>query len=314
MTEHARLTIDCEPQQPGYVASYLRVAGAECAFIETYTTHALPHMLAELARVGRRPEDVRYVVVTHAHLDHAGGASALLKACPKATLLAHPRAARHLIDPSKLVASATQVYGEEHFRKVYGTIDPIPEGRVRALEDGDAFELGDATLRVHHTAGHAKHHFVVDDETLDTVFTGDTFGLVYPQLQRSGLFVIASTSPTDFDGPAAHKSVDLVLKLGRKTVCPTHFGAVTHPEAVAEQLHRWIDRSMTWQADAAASGLDAAGMSQHIAHEIKDALLKAARAQHLGLSSEDWALLKLDVELNADGLAFAAQRTRTPKA
>jgi glyoxylase-like metal-dependent hydrolase (beta-lactamase superfamily II) len=289
------------------------MAGHECAFIETYTTHAVPRMLAELARVGRSPQDVRYVVVTHAHLDHAGGASALLRACPNATLLAHPRAARHLIDPSKLVASATQVYGEEHFRKVYGTIEPIAESRVRALGDGDAFELGDATLRVHHTAGHAKHHFVVDDETLDTVFTGDTFGLVYPRLQRNGLFAIASTSPTDFDGPEAHKSVDLVLKLDRSTVCPTHFGAVQHPKAVAAQLRTWIDRSMRWQNEASASTLDAQGMSKRIADEIRAALEKDAVAIGLALTSEDWALLKLDVELNADGLAFAAQRARAPK-
>ncbi|HEY2510095.1 MAG TPA: MBL fold metallo-hydrolase, partial [Polyangiaceae bacterium] len=182
---HVRFTIDCD-LIPRFTAAYLRVAGDECAFVEAHTPHALPKLLGALEAQGRRPEEVRWIVVTHAHLDHASGASALLAQCPNAVLLAHPRAARHLIDPQKLVASATQVYGEARFAELYGRIDPIPADRVRALEDGARFPLGDATLTVHHTAGHAKHHFVVHDPALKTVYTGDTFGLVYPALQRGG--------------------------------------------------------------------------------------------------------------------------------
>src|SRR5580704_15922229 len=206
---HARYTIDCDIL-PKFTAAYLRVAGDECAFIETHTSHAQPKLLAELAAHGRRPEDVRWVVVTHAHLDHAAGAGALLARCPNATLLAHPRAARHLVDPRKLVASATAVYGAERFARLYGEIEPAPKERVRALEDGERFELGGAELQVFHTAGHAKHHFVVDDPVLRTVYTGDTFGLAYPALQRGGRFALATTSPTDFDPAEARKSIDLV--------------------------------------------------------------------------------------------------------
>src|SRR5260370_20163689 len=176
---HERHTIDCDIL-PKFTAAYLRVAGDECAFIETHTPHAVPKLLSELVARGRRPEDVRWVVVTHAYLDHASGASALFAKCPNATLLAHPRAARHLIDPSKLVESATKVYGSERFAKLYGSIDPIPRERVLALDDGASFELGGATLRVVHTAGPAKHHFVVDHPATGTAFTGDTSGPVYP--------------------------------------------------------------------------------------------------------------------------------------
>src|SRR4051812_12512714 len=186
-----RITIDCDVL-PRFTAAYLRVDGAECAFIETHTAHALPRLLAALASAGRAPGDVRWIVVTHAHLDHAAGAGTLLARCPNATLLAHPRAARHLVDPARLVASATSVYGAARFAELYGRIDPIPEARVRALDDGATFELGTSTLRVHHTAGHAKHHLVVDDPALRTVYTGDTFGLVYPALQRGVRFALAS--------------------------------------------------------------------------------------------------------------------------
>ena len=109
---HTRITIDCDATTAQFTAAYLRIAGEECAFIETETSHARPKLLAALEKAGRRVEDVRWVVVTHAHLDHAAGAGGLLAACPRATLLAHPRAAKHLINPEKLIKSATAVYGE----------------------------------------------------------------------------------------------------------------------------------------------------------------------------------------------------------
>src|SRR5260370_37159293 len=111
---HERHTIDCDIL-PKFTAAYLRVAGDECAFIETHTPHAVPKLLSELAARGRRPEQVRWVVGTHAHLDHASGASAPLAKCPNPALVAHPRAARHLIDPSKLVCTAAEVSGARAF-------------------------------------------------------------------------------------------------------------------------------------------------------------------------------------------------------
>src|SRR5580698_3996817 len=152
MTRHARLTIDADVT-PQFTACYLRVAGDECAFIEAHTAHAVPRLLSALAQYGKRAEDVRWVVVTHAHLDHAAGASALLAVCPNATLLAHPRAAKNLIEPEKLVEGAIAVYGEARFRELYGAVSPIPKERVRALGDGETFELGGAELTAWHTYG-----------------------------------------------------------------------------------------------------------------------------------------------------------------
>lgn len=307
---HARTTIDCEARASGFAAAYLRTAGDECAFVECYTNAAVPTLLAALADAGRRPEDVRYVVVTHAHLDHAGGASGLMAACPNATLLAHPRAARHLIDPSKLVASAKQVYGEARFAELYGVIAPIPEARVRVMDDGATFTLGDATLTTLHTAGHAKHHFVVHDPATGTVYTGDTFGLVYPHLQRAGTFAFASTTPTDFDAAEALKSLDRVLALGEPTVCPTHYGEARDVRRIADQVRRFVELSEGWVVEAAASDAPIDALTRSLEARVREGLDAAAREVGLALGPSDWAALELDVTLNAQGLAFVAQKRR----
>jgi len=305
MSLHTRFTIDSDVT-PRFTACYLRVAGDECAFIEAHTAHALPRLLAALAAQHKKREDVRWIFVTHAHLDHAAGASALLAACPNATLLAHPRTARHLIDPTKLVASATAVYGEERFRTLYGTVAPVPKERVRVLDDGESVDLGGARLTALHTAGHANHHFVVDDPATETVFTGDTFGLVYPALQKYGRFAIPSTSPTGFDASEARKSIDRVLSLGERFVCPTHFDAWEDAPVIGAQLRRFIDRADGWVEDAARGDEPVEAIQARFARAWREAI--AEEAPRFG--QEEYALLALDIELNAQGLAFAARARR----
>ena len=305
MSLHTRFTIDSDVT-PRFTACYLRVAGDECAFIEAHTAHALPRLLAALAAQHKKREDVRWIFVTHAHLDHAAGASALLAACPNATLLAHPRTARHLIDPTKLVASATAVYGEERFRTLYGTVAPVPKERVRVLDDGESVDLGGARLTALHTAGHANHHFAVDDPAIETVFTGDTFGLVYPALQKYGRFAIPSTSPTGFDASEARKSIDRVLSLGERFVCPTHFDAWEDAPVIGAQLRRFIDRADGWVEDAARGDEPVEAIQARFARAWREAI--AEEAPRFG--QEEYALLALDIELNAQGLAFAARARR----
>lgn len=312
MTDRHIVTVDTEYVAPGLAAAYLRVEGDEVAVVETSTAHAVPRLLAALAAAGRRPEQVRWVIVTHAHLDHAGGASALLQVLPRATLLAHPRAARHLIDPSRLVASASQVYGEENFRALYGAIDPIPAARVQTVDDGQSVPLGASTLQFFHTRGHANHHAIVVDPALATVFTGDTFGLVYPRLQRARRLAFPSTSPTDFDAPAAHASVDQVLGLGVQSAHLTHFGEIRDLDVVAAQLHRWLDLSAQLLAEAQHRGGTPADAEAFLRPRLDEAMEVAAHDAGLVLDDDDRKLLAFDVALNAQGLAFAA--TRPPRA
>lgn len=306
MSRHARFTIDADVV-PRFTACYLRVAGDECAFIEAHTAHALPRLLAALESQGRKPEDVRWVVVTHAHLDHAAGASALLAACPKATLVAHPRTAKNLIDPARLIEGATAVYGEARFRELYGTVTPIAKERVLVLGDGESIALGDAKLTAWNTSGHAYHHFIVDDPATETVYTGDTFGLVYPALQKHGLFAIPSTSPTGFNAEEARKSLDKVLSLGERFACPTHYDAHEETKEIAAQVRRFVDRAATWVEEAARGEEPAPAMEARLASLWWEAI--AEEAPRFG--AEEKELLRLDVELNAQGLAYAAGALRS---
>lgn len=302
------VTVDCHYLAPELAAAYLRVQGDEAAFIETGTAKNVPALLAALDAAGLRPEQVRYVIVTHAHLDHAGGASALLAALPRATLVAHPRAARHLIDPSKLVASARAVYGAERFESLYGTLSPIEAARVTALDDRATLALGDATLTFLHARGHANHHFVVHDPAGDAVFTGDAFGLAYPRLQRAGRFAYPSTSPTDFDADAARAAIDQIAGLGVARACLTHFGDVTDIPAVAAQLRDWIDFSEARLRDSLA--VPAAGAFAFLRDALAARFEALAAARGLTLDEGDRRLLAVDLDLNAQGLAWAAGKLR----
>ena len=305
-----RVTIDCEYVMPQLAAAYLREDGGEAAFIEANTTHSVPRLMKALEKAGLAPEAVKYVIVTHAHLDHAGGTSALMTACPNATLLAHPRAAKHLIDPSRLVASAKTVYGEQAFDALYGTIEAIDAKRVRSMEDGETVTLGKATLSFLHTRGHANHHFVVHDQLDEVVYTGDTFGLVYPALQRAKRFAYPSTSPTDFDGAAAIASVQRIVDLKPKAVALTHYGEFADVKPIADQLITWLELSTKLAEEGAKSGDEQGTLEQHFKRRLEQEFESAAFRAGLSLTDDDRQLIRFDSELNGLGLAIAAIKQR----
>jgi glyoxylase-like metal-dependent hydrolase (beta-lactamase superfamily II) len=284
------------------------------AFVETNTNAAVPRLLAALHAAGGRPEQVRYVIVTHIHLDHAGGVGALMAALPHATLLAHPRAAPHAIDPSRIEAGARNVYGDA-FDALYGTLLPVPEHRVTVLEDGEAVSLGARTLRAWHTRGHANHHLVLHDDGADTVFTGDAFGLLYPTLQGEGVLAVPSTTPTDFDPPAAKASVDRILALGAGAVHPTHFGehrGRARLEDAGAQLHALLDAHAAIAHEADAAGLDGEALDAFCLRGV-EAALRGALAQR-GLPDSAWPRLSWDAQLNAQGVAFLVRKWRYKRA
>jgi glyoxylase-like metal-dependent hydrolase (beta-lactamase superfamily II) len=294
---------------PRTTAAYLLREGDRAAFVETNTNRAVPRLLEALAEEGLAPEQVEYVIITHVHLDHAGGAAALMARCPNATLLAHPRAARHAVDPSKLVKSAQQVYGEARFAALYGTIAPIPEARVRTLADGETLGWGERTLTFLHTRGHANHHFCVLDSATNAIFTGDSFGLIYPDLQTRGLFAIPSTSPTDFDAAAAKASLDRIVATGAARAYPTHFGGHEDLEAIAAQLHPQLDAYGALVEEAFASIPDEA-LDAHCRARVA-ALFDRLLAER-GLDGDPAVRrqLALDEDLNAQGVAFAVRKRR----
>lgn len=316
------ITIDCEYLFPQFAASFLLIQKGErraadaAAFIETGTTRSVPRLLDALQAQGFRPEQVQYVMVTHVHLDHSGGAYALMQACPNAQILAHPKAVSHLIDPSRLIAGAREVYGEQAFEELYGKIEGIEASRVRAVQDGETVYLGEGrsrALRWMETRGHANHHScILDlDPGFGGIFTGDSFGLAYPALQKNGLFIIPSTSPTGFDPEAAIQSVDRILASGASRAFLTHFGVVEDLAAAAAQLRGHLEFSAQLCKEAAETSLSDQNLVEFCLQRLRAYLTGELAKRKLLEVPRVEELLKLDLELNAAGIAFTAQRRRT---
>ena len=155
------------------------------ALVDTATNPSSIKVLAELAAHGVRPTQVDWILLTHIHLDHAGAAGVLARVLPNARVAVHQRGARHMADPSRLMAGTVSVYGEELVRERYGEILPIPPERITEVKEGSLLKLGARTIRVLDTPGHARHHVCYVDETTGHIFTGDTFGLSYRELDNA---------------------------------------------------------------------------------------------------------------------------------
>lgn len=306
-THESIITIDCNYMFPQFAASYLMIEGDSAAFFETNTSHAVPLLMNALKENHLEPEQVEYIVVTHIHLDHSGGATLLAQMCPNATILAHDKAARHIIDPEKLVKGAIQVYGEAEFQRLYGQIDGINAQRVRIMEDGEKLRFGSRELEFIYTAGHAWHHLCIHDPATRGVFTGDSFGLGYPILnQGSPAFIFPSTSPIGFDADEARKSIKKILKTGAKQVYLTHFGTYTDLEKNAETMLGFIDDMEQILNNAIDSKLTGAGLEMFCLDEITWFFEKELNERGLEYDGLIKDVLKTDIELNAKGIALLA--------
>tara|TARA_R110002072_G_scaffold170552_2_gene324271 strand:+ start:219215 stop:220213 length:999 start_codon:yes stop_codon:yes gene_type:complete len=297
--------IDTGLFREGLAACYLICHEGEAAFIDTGTSNSLPRLLQALEDSGLSPGQVRWVMPTHVHLDHAGGAGVLMDALPAARLVVHERGARHMIDPARLQAGSLAVYGPERYRAAFGELMPIPASRVVIARDGDEFRLGQRVLQTLDTPGHARHHYVVWDQFSKGMFTGDTFGVSYPELNGgTGRFIFPPTTPVQFDPQAWHASVTRLLTLPVERVFLTHFGMHENPAELAEQLHEQIDcyadvaRDMEPQSQAQIQVQTRALAEQLMQHSL--ALLASRQCPQTPAVIRQ--LLAGDMELNAQGL------------
>jgi len=293
--------IDTEYVRPGLDASHLVVEGDRAAFVDTGTSHSVPLLLAALEEKGLAREQVDWVWVTHVHLDHAGGAGELMAALPNATAVLHPRGARHMADPAKLVAGTVAVYGEEAFRQLYGEIRPIPPERIRTVEDGERLTLGGREFEFIHAEGHARHHYCIVDPASSGIFTGDCFGISYRELDSAaGPFIFPTTTPVQFDPEAAHATIDRLLSYEPERAFLTHFSCVSAPAALAPQLHGDLNAYVRIAREhRAADDPESA---------IRDALRAwtFARLDEHGVDPDPEfrdEVLRMDLALNAQGLA-----------
>ncbi|NGZ29584.1 MAG: MBL fold metallo-hydrolase, partial [Magnetococcales bacterium] len=292
---------DTHYTRPGFAACYFIWQEGEGAFIETGPAPSVGRLLTFLEQQAIPVEAVRWVIVTHGHLDHAGGAGLLLQKLPNATLVAHPKAMKHLVDPSRLVASSREVYGDEVFDRLFSPVEAVDASRTLEAGNGTVVSLGQRALTMLETPGHALHHNCIWDETSRGVFTGDAFGLSYREFDTAGgIFLFPSTTPTQFDPKASHITIDRIAALQPKWIYLTHFGTIAFNRSLADDLHRQIDRIC-----AVARGSMKAGAERR--NRIVTGMEKAffSRLSRIGtlLTQEEMhKLLASDLELNAMGL------------
>ena len=284
---------------PRISASYL-ITKPVPVLIETGPKPSLPYIRAALRHLQLKPEDLRYLIVTHIHLDHCGGAGTLLRECPAATLVVHERGSRHLIDPAKLIAGTKQVYGEE-FSRLFDSVEPVAPEHLHIPTDGEILHLGHGrTLTFLDTPGHSYHHLCIYDSLSQGIFCGDAVGLSYPGLADLGIpYYLPTSSPSQFNPEAMVQSLRKLASYNPRCLFFTHFGVAFGAGEILDRTCPLIDK---WVEIATAS-YHVPGKWQDIAAALwryieQDLLGKGAPAGHPAL-----AWVKETLDISAKGLA-----------
>lgn len=292
--------IDSGYTGPDVAAIHLIEEGGRAALVDTGNNASLRHVLEALAAIGLSAESVDYVLLTHIHLDHAGGAGAFMQAFPNARLVVHPRGARHMAEPSKLFAGVSAVYGPERAKALYGELIPVPVERIIEAGDGHELDLAGRRIRVFDTPGHARHHVCYFDTKSRSFFTGDTFGLSYRSLDVEGRpSIFPTTTPVQFEPEAMHASIRRMEAEAPTAMYLTHYAQVTDVPRLAADLHRLIDAHVAIAERHAA----AEGRKDRIEADIWALVGEEAARNGWTVPEAEWRrILALDVELNAQGL------------
>jgi glyoxylase-like metal-dependent hydrolase (beta-lactamase superfamily II) len=307
--DHGIHVIDTGFHRPRFDAAYLIVEKGRAAFVDTGTNHAVPRLLAALDAADLAPDAVEMVIATHVHLDHAGGVGLLMQQLPRARLVAHPRGARHMVDPARLIRSATAVYGADEMERSYGTLVSVAADRVVKTADRVTLELAGRPLLFLDTPGHAMHHHCIWDERSRSFFTGDTFGLSYREFDSAhGAWIMPTTTPVQFQPEALRRSVERMLAFAPQRLLLTHYGPVRDVPRLAALFLAQLDEMVA----LARSLAKAPDRHAALKRGLEAIHLKSLRAHGVALADERIReLLALDLELNAQGIGIWLNRTGT---
>ena len=298
--EYGVLAIDTEYARPLQDASHLIVENGRGAFVDTGVNSSVPMLLGALKQSDLDPADVDFVFLTHIHLDHAGGAGLLLQHLPNARCVLHPRGAPHMIDPTRLIAGTKAVYGEEKTAQMYGEIQPIDAARIDIADDCASFSLQGRELLAFYTEGHARHHYCLSDPKSKGIFTGDSFGVSYRELDTAaGEFIFPTTTPVHFDPDEAHKSVDRIMAYEPERLYLTHYSEVRNLERLAVDMHKGIDAFVSMAHENAN-----AEQRTEVLQKVMFEYFVAGLDQHGFKGDRDmmWSILNIDVNLNTQGI------------
>ncbi len=298
---HGIFALDSGYVRERFDAVHLVVEAGRAAIIDTGTRYGVAQTLASLAALGLAPGDVDWVILTHVHLDHAGGAGALMAALPSARLVVHPRGARHMIDPSKLWQATCEVYGAAEAERMYGSIDPVAAHRVLEATDGLEVRLAGRLLQCFDAPGHARHHIMIRDEASGWIFAGDTFGISYREFDVDGrAFAFPSSTPVQFEPEVLCNTIDAMMALAPEAILLTHYSLVRDIPRIGATLKRLTRRYAQIGLEHQHAGSERAA---RIRADLASLLISELR-EH-GVSMDEARLLDLlalDIPLNADGI------------
>ncbi|MEI3599782.1 MULTISPECIES: MBL fold metallo-hydrolase [unclassified Oceanobacillus] len=291
---------------PSRTGTYV-IQEKELTLIEVGPSPSVKYIKRGLENLSRSLAEVRYIIVTHVHLDHAGGAGFLLQQCPNATLIVHPRGGRHLIDPTKLAAGARAIYGES-FSEIYDPIVPVPADRVVEKSEGDTLDIGpNCTLEFWDTPGHAKHHFSIFDPVSNGMFTGDTAGVRYELLLQDGVeLYLPTTSPNHFNPNDMHASINRFAEEDVDRIYFGHFGMTENPKEALKQVAQWLDIYV----EIAEEVVDEGGDYNEIARRIMKRVKEHLRGLGIQDDHEVYIIINLDVQISALGMIDYFQKIK----
>ncbi|MGE7764312.1 MBL fold metallo-hydrolase [Peribacillus sp. NPDC096540] len=279
------------------------IADKDITLVETSASPSIPHLLKGLDDLGIAPEDITYIILTHIHLDHAGGAGLFLQHCPNAKVIVHPKGARHLEDPTRLIAGAKAVYAEE-FNKLFNPILPIPHDKMIIKQDRESLQTSDSsTLTFYDTPGHANHHLSIFDSVSKGMFSGDTVGIYYRELHEDGIeFYLPSTSPNQFNPEAMLAATDLYASIGVERIYFGHYGVSEDPNEVYKQLHYWLP---IFVETAEAAFKEYASFKEQVAATSKNIFnTVASHLGEIGITKDHsvFEIIRLDINVSSMGL------------
>jgi glyoxylase-like metal-dependent hydrolase (beta-lactamase superfamily II) len=295
--------------RPRYTAAYLLDA-QQPTLVETGPGTSVDPVTDALDRLGVARNELAHVVVTHIHLDHAGGVGALSERFPTATIWVHERGARHLADPSRLVSSATRVWGEPEMREFFLPIQPVEAGRLRSLGDGDTIAMGDRELAVLDTPGHASHHVGLVDSRTGAVFTGDAIGIHVPDLP----VLRPATPPPDFDLEHYVASIERIRDAARSVLLFAHYGPLTDVDATCDLAIRRVREWSRVVEDAMSSTGDPDELASRLEQAALDDIETGAEATLDLEMLEDRLRLLSSIRMNAMGLERYWRKRREAEA
>ncbi|KAF0820160.1 MBL-fold metallo-hydrolase superfamily [Bacillus sp. ZZV12-4809] len=271
--------------------------------IETSASPSIPFILEGLKQLHITPEEIENIIVTHIHLDHAGGTGLLLTHCPNAKVIVHPKGARHLADPSRLITGAKAVYGDQ-FDELFNPILPVPEDKIITKEHEEELEIGpNCTLKFYDSPGHANHHFSIFHSALNGMYTGDTAGVFYPQLKEHGIeLYLPSTSPNQFNPFKMLSSIEMYEKMDLEFIFFGHYGMSSNPKEVYRQIKYWLKIFMN-AGETAFSGGGSTDQQTQAAQAILEEKVKGyLNGKGIPLDHPVYEILAVDITVCSMGL------------